>query len=258
MSAGGTTESSPSAPEPEERGRRAPRSWAPLVLLIGIVCLLLLALASTRSDLVLATFDPPRPTASTTATAEESEETREAPEFTPPELPEPTEPGVGADVLRAVIITLAIIGGLGLLLLILWIIQRTLALRRRAQRAVAAEDEDLDVLTAAQAAEAIDDAVVQLTRTARPGDAVIAAWLALQGAIARTGIRRGPTQTTQEFVVAVLGALDLDRTDLESFAALYGQALFSGEPITEEDRDTALSLLTRLSGQLSARAGGTA
>ena len=81
-------------------------------------------------------------------------------------------------------------------------------------------------------------------------DAVVAAWLALEAAIARAGIRRDPAQTTLEFVVAVLGALDVDRSALDRLAHLYRRALFDDAPLTEADREDALARLDLLAEQL--------
>lgn len=227
--------------------------WALFVLALGTLCLVLAGLASTRSDEPLASFEPAAPTSSreVTVQAEEGgEPERATPEMTPP----PVREGV-REAMDLIGLILAVLAGLAVLVLVVWIAQRVIALGRRERRSEAAADAVPEELTAQQAATALDEAVVQLTRARRPGDAVIAAWLALEQAIAQAGIRRGGSQTTQEFVLAVLGALSLPRTDLEDFARLYGRALFSGAPITEPDRERAIALLTRLSEDLRAQTG---
>ena len=79
---------------------------------------------------------------------------------------------------------------------------------------------------------------------------VIAAWLSLERAIAGAGVRRDPSQTTLEFVVTVLGSLELDRSALDRLAHLYRRALFDPQPLEEVDREEALALLRTLSGDL--------
>lgn len=220
--------------------------WALLLLAVGTVCLVLAGLGSMRADEPLASFEPR--TRSAPERALPPEDYSEPDWSTASMRPPPVREGP-AEAMRSVLTVLVVLAVIGALLLVAAIVHRAIVLAGRPPRAEASPADPAE-LTAAQAATALDDAVVQLTRTQRPADAVIAAWLALEEAIARAGIARLPAQTTQEFVVAVLAGLDLPRADLEAFARLYGRALFSGEPVTEQDRDTAIALLTGLSTSL--------
>ncbi|GAA1721502.1 DUF4129 domain-containing protein [Brachybacterium phenoliresistens] len=227
--------------------------WALLVLALGTLCLVLAGLASTRSDEPLASFEPAAPTSSRELTVQDPGP--DEPEWATRDVtPPPVREGV-REAMDLIGLVLGVLAGLVVLVLVVWIAQRVIALGRRERRSEAAAEAEPEELTAQQAATALDEAVVQLTRARRPGDAVIAAWLALEQAIAEAGIRRGGSQTTREFVLAVLGALSLPREDLEDFARLYGRALFSGTPITEADRERAIALLTRLSADLRSQTG---
>nr|WP_276547994.1 DUF4129 domain-containing protein [Brachybacterium muris] len=117
---------------------------------------------------------------------------------------------------------------------------------------------DAEEVTVEQARGALADARERLSTEVDAQDAVIAAWLTLESAIAQVGIRRRPSQTTLEYVVDVLGGADLDATDLDRLAHLYRRALFDAAPLTESDRDSALALLDRLTAQLDQHADGGA
>lgn len=169
----------------------------------------------------------------------------------PTRPPDPEGPDTG------LMLALAVLGAV-LLALIAWIVHR---LRRLARpRAELAPPADADELTAAQARTALEDARASLSTVVDAHDAVIAAWLALERAIAEAGLRRDPARTTLEYVTAVLGALHLDRAALDELAALYRRALFDPEPLQEDARDRARTLLDRLAADLDpeerARRGG--
>lgn len=159
----------------------------------------------------------------------------------PTQPPDPDGPNTG------LVIALVALGVV-LLALAVWVAyrMRTLARPTPALAGFAEEDE----LTAEQAMAALEDARAHLSTVVDAHDAVIAAWLALESAIAEAGVRRDPSQTTLEFVVAVLGALDLDRSALDRLSHLYRRALFDPQPLVESDRDEALILLDGLTADL--------
>ncbi|MDN5820861.1 MAG: DUF4129 domain-containing protein [Brachybacterium sp.] len=157
------------------------------------------------------------------------------------EPPDPEGSGTG------LLITLVVLGAI-LLAVAVWVAYR---IRRLARPAPAIADlTDEDELTATQAKTALRDARTRRSTVVDAHDAVIAAWLALERAIADAGVRRSPAQTTLEFVVAVLGRLDLDRAALDRLAHLYRRALFDPRPLTETDREEALALLDGLTADL--------
>jgi hypothetical protein len=182
-------------------------------------------------------FDPPRE-----AYGEPDWATREEP--TRP--PDPEGPDTG------LIIALAVLGVV-LLALVAWVVH---GLRRLARPpAELAPPADADELSVAQARSALEEARESLSTVMDAHDAVIAAWLALERAIAEAGVRRDPSRTTLEFVTAVLADLDLDRAALDELAALYRRALFDPEPLREEARDRARTLLDRLTADLRGEGG---
>ncbi|MFC7463338.1 DUF4129 domain-containing protein [Brachybacterium sp. GCM10030252] len=166
-----------------------------------------------------------------------------------PSLSEPAAPPQSDGSSTGIAITLWVLGAL-VAALAVWLLLRMRKLARPTP-AVAA-DADEDELTAAQAQAAFEDARAQLSTVVDAHDAVIAAWLALERAIAEAGVRRSPSQTTLEFVVAVLGTLELDRSSLDRLSQLYRRALFDPTPLAESDRDEALTLLDRLTADLDA------
>lgn len=139
--------------------------------------------------------------------------------------------------------------GVLLLVVVVWVVLRMRSLARPAPALAGLADED--ELTAAQAMAALEDARARLSTEIDAHDAVIAAWLALERAIAEAGVRRDPSQTTLEFVVAVLGYLDLDREALGRLAHLYRRALFDPQPLVESDREQAQGLLDELTAGLA-------
>jgi hypothetical protein len=160
-------------------------------------------------------FDPPRE-----AYGEPDWATREEP--TRP--PDPEGPDTG------LIIALAVLGVV-LLALVAWVVHR---LRRLARPpAELAPPADADELSVAQARSALEEARESLSTVMDAHDAV----------------------TTLEFVTAVLADLDLDRAALDELAALYRRALFDPEPLREEARDRARTLLDRLTADLRGEGG---
>lgn len=177
--------------------------------------------------------------------------TREAEEMPAGETPaapaQPSSPQGTSSAVATVLIVLGVI----LALVAAWVIYRMRKLARPAPTLAGEADED--ELTATQVRAAFDDARAQLSTVIEAHDAVIAAWLALERAIAAAGVRRRPSQTTLEFVVTVLATLQLDRSALDRLAHLYRRALFDDQPLAEPDRDEALELLDRLTANLDAR-----
>lgn len=184
-----------------------------------------------------------------------TQEPQEVPDFEMPTgLQQPVQPEAGQSG-GGPLVLLIVIGAV-LAVLAVWVLYRMRKLARPApELAEAAGDEEL---TPAQARAALGDARASLSTVVDAHDAVIAAWLALERAIAEAGIRRLPSRTTLEFVVEVLGTLDLDRPSLDRLAHLYRRALFDPEPLRESDRDEAIGLLDRLTADVEAPVDGQA
>lgn len=180
-----------------------------------------------------------------------TQEPQEVPDFEMPTgLQQPVQPDSGQSGGGPLVLLLVV--GVVLVCLAAWVLYRMRTLARPApDLAEATGDEEL---TPAQARAALDDARVSLSTVVDAHDAVIAAWLALERAIGEAGIRRLPSRTTLEFVVEVLGTLDLDRSSLDRLAHLYRRALFDPEPLREADRDEAIGLLDRLTADVESPA----
>lgn len=169
----------------------------------------------------------------------------------PTEVPEPPQTRASSGIGSTLLVVLAVVvTGLAV-----WLLIRMRALVSPPLEE-AEEMPDAEELTVEQARGALADARERLSTEVDAQDAVIAAWLALESTIAAVGIRRRPSQTTLEYVVDVLGGVDLDAGELDRLAHLYRRALFDAAPLTESDRDSALSLLDRLTAQLDQHADG--
>lgn len=91
-----------------------------------------------------------------------------------------------------------------------------------------------------------DEAIVSLREGASVDDVVVEAWRQLEALAARAGIERGPTQTTEEFTVRVLGGSGVAPDDLATLAGLYRRAMFSTHALTDAHRADALACLERM------------
>jgi Domain of unknown function (DUF4129) len=158
-------------------------------------------------------------------------------------------------VRRAVVVALAAVL---LVLLVRWALRRQLPARpppsdplpARAPVAGPGADRepDLRVLT-----EGARDAVRHLTAAASPADAVIAAWVALEDAAARSGVTRERSSTATEFALDVLDRTAADPAAARILLALYLRARFDDQPLLGEDVDAA----ARAAGALLDTVGGT-
>jgi hypothetical protein len=90
----------------------------------------------------------------------------------------------------------------------------------------------------------------QLLARGTPGNAVIAAWVALEDAVRSAGLRDDDSRTSAELVTTVLRAYRVDRVPLDHLASLYREARFSRHPITEEQRASARECLVHVQADL--------
>ncbi len=113
---------------------------------------------------------------------------------------------------------------------------------------------DFDVLPARQIADRLtEDAQAQRAAIAEgePRNGIVRCWLLLQDSIAAAGLPPGPSETSTEFTVRVLHALDLDPRAIERLARLYREARFSRHPLGEDARAQALTALDALHADLA-------
>jgi len=90
------------------------------------------------------------------------------------------------------------------------------------------------------------EAEAALRRFARPVDAVIAAWVRLEAAAARSGVVRDPASTPTEFTVRVLDTAPVDPQATRTLLDLYLRARFGSERMTADDVAAAVGALTVL------------
>lgn len=84
-----------------------------------------------------------------------------------------------------------------------------------------------------------------------PNDAIVAAWMALEGAAASSGVRRQPAETPTEFTVDVLRATAADPKATRDLLALYHRARFSAAGVSSTDVRAASHCLAVLAASWS-------
>ena len=99
------------------------------------------------------------------------------------------------------------------------------------------------------------DVAAQLGAVAEgsPRNAIVACWLRLQDIVADAGLPPRPSETSTEFVVRTLRALDLDPRPIGRLAGLYREARFSDHALGEDSRTAAREALEALHEDLRAR-----
>ncbi len=90
----------------------------------------------------------------------------------------------------------------------------------------------------------------ELLARGTPGNAVIAAWVALEDAVRGAGVRDDDSRTAAELVTTVLRSYRVDRAPLDTLAALYREARFSRHPIGEDQRTRAREALVQVQADL--------
>ena len=153
------------------------------------------------------------------------------------------------------ILAIAILAVLARLLVPL--VRRLLAARRSDPDAAAPSLGASEVTEAGlPATPALEDGVAAAMRLLDderlpPGDAVIAAWVALEDAAARSGVTRTSAQTASEFTVQVLDATQADPAATRSLLDLYLAARFSEHVLTVQDVRGAREALVVLADGVS-------
>lgn len=104
--------------------------------------------------------------------------------------------------------------------------------------------------------EGVEDAGAHLRSRRRAADAVIAAWVSLEDAAARSGVVRHPAATPTEFTVNVLDRTQVDPAATRTLLGLYLRARFGEETMTPDDVATAMSAVRTLAAGLGADSGG--
>lgn len=144
----------------------------------------------------------------------------------------------GVATVFALIVLFAIVFGLGWLALSWW--------DRRPRRAggpsrIAAPVPEL--LAGLQEAE-------RRLALGAPRNAVIACWVAVEEAAARSGVPPLASDTSAEFTLRLLDSLEVDSEALQQLSLLYRRARFSSHDVDETDRERAGQYLRRIRADL--------
>ena len=98
--------------------------------------------------------------------------------------------------------------------------------------------------------EGVADADWELRSHRRPADAVVAAWVRLEAAAARSGVVRDRAATPTEFTVSVLDRTPADPNATQELLRLYLRARFSEDLMTADDVAAAIAALRTLAAGL--------
>ena len=91
---------------------------------------------------------------------------------------------------------------------------------------------------------------LELLEAGEPRNAIVAAWLDLEGAAGETGLPRERAETSTEYTARVIGTWKVDSARLGDLAALYREARFSVHPLDESHRRRAIDDLAVLHADL--------
>ena len=133
---------------------------------------------------------------------------------------------------------------------VLWRILRRITFRGRARRRSASGPGGMVVdgpdPRLPEMQRGLETALGRLDEIADPGDAVIAAWIALEEAAAASGVPRAPSQTPTEFTMNILERLDADPVAAATLLRLYHRVRFAHRRPTDADVTAARASLIRL------------
>lgn len=117
------------------------------------------------------------------------------------------------------------------------------------------EEVEFDVLPERIVEALRRDRATQLEAVAEgsPRNGIVACWLRLQEILAGAGVPLDRAETSAEFVVRALHALDLDPRPIAVLAELFREARFSQHPVEEDARARARSALEALHDEVAAR-----
>ncbi|MEX2563343.1 MAG: DUF4129 domain-containing protein [Nitriliruptoraceae bacterium] len=134
--------------------------------------------------------------------------------------------------------------------LVLWRILRRITFSGKARRRSASSPGGMLVDGAdprlPEMQQGLETALSRLDEIADPGDAVIAAWIALEEAAAASGVARAPSQTPTEFTMSILERLDADPVAAATLLRLYHRVRFAHRRPTDGDVIAARASLIRL------------
>jgi len=168
-----------------------------------------------------------------------------------PEGPNPLGP-----VLEIIVWALLALAGLCFLFLCVRVGLRALRARRTLAPQSKSDDAPSEVEASAVAAS-LQAAVQALGMRVVDGNAIVAAWLAIEARLTEEGYGRYSYETSSEFVERVIGSAGLDNSHLARLGELYRIERYSSTETRPASLEEARDLLRALSGELdTAPAGG--
>ncbi|GAA5160698.1 hypothetical protein GCM10011366_07780 [Ornithinimicrobium tianjinense] len=133
-----------------------------------------------------------------------------------------------------------------ILLLLRWMSQQRVEEKER--RALLEEDELVALLEATS-----DEVRWQALAEGDPRNGVVACWVALEQAVQRAGLHQDRAETAAELTARVLARYDVDATAITDLSEAYREARFSRHPVTETQRERAVTALERIHTDLRRR-----
>jgi uncharacterized protein DUF4129 len=122
---------------------------------------------------------------------------------------------------------------------------------RRERRELSGGDGDV----AERLADILDDTLDDLRREPDPRRAVIATYARLERGFAASGLPRRPAETAEEYIVRILGRLEVDPDPVRKLTDLFEHAKFSPHPVDHMMKDDAIGALAEIRDELRAVAG---
>jgi hypothetical protein len=173
------------------------------------------------------------PTIPPVTTVTPSSATQAASSLTVTPSPAPFEPSP----LLVAFVQILLVGTL--LVVLLALVRLLVAVLRRPHVTVHEEPSFAIPMVPAELLEAARERLRDL-ESGEPRNAIVAAWLDLEGSAAATGLPRLPAETSTEYTERVITVWAVDRERLADLAALYREARFSVHPLGEEHRGRAI------------------
>lgn len=178
--------------------------------------------------------------------------------MTPPNLPTATPRGRAAPahpIDLSWLLPVAILAGVAVLAWVLRLLWRRYRDSEVAARGARQPTEALVGVTTPELPvlrQGVAAAQRWLDQIAEPGNAIVAAWLALEDAAASSGLRRGPAETPTEFTVDVLRRTAADPDATRELLGLYHRARFSAAGVGPADVVRAGDCLAALASSWAA------
>lgn len=229
------------------------RRWLPLFAILVLIgaALSAAALAEPQIDVV----PLPRPTSTENAAGRGAtpRETTAAPAATDDAMSVSVDipPWVNVVLSAACVLSIVLVAAL-----LLWFVLRD-TMRARGRPITTDEgDPAVPAVHAAEVAAALDAGLAELTDMDRdPRRAVIACWVRLEEAATAAGTPRQPSDAPGDYVLRLLSTQAVSRKVLDRFASVYRHARYGASPVDEAMRELAISSLSRLRTELTARVG---